>query len=96
MTAGSRIGFIWIYVLIVLFGVGIIELLLMPAIQFQLVPALQTTANATLPPIDAASFAIKTSTTINYMHGAMYVVMFVIFVYAIVSIFKKEDYEFQT
>jgi len=96
MTAGSRIGFIWIYVLIVLFGVGILELLIMPAITFKLVPTLQTAANATLTPLDAASFAIKTETTINYMHIAMYVVMFVIFVYAIVSIFKKEDYEFQT
>ena len=96
MGAGSRIGFIWIYCLIVIFGVSIIELLLMPAIQFQLVPTLQTTANATLSPLDAASFAIKTSTTIGYMHAAMYVVMFVVFIYAVVSIFKKEDYEFQT
>jgi len=96
MGAGSRIGFIWIYVLIVLFGVGIIEMLLMPAIQFKLVPTLQQTANATLTPLDAASFAIKTTTTINFMHYALYAVMLVVFIYAIVSIFKKEDYELQT
>lgn len=91
--AGSRVGFIWIYVLIVMFAVGIIELLIMPAITFQLVPALEQTANSTLNATDAAAYTIKVQTTINFMHMAMYVVMFVIFVYAVVSVFKREESE---
>ena len=91
--AGSRVGFIWIYVLIVMFAVGIIELLIMPAITFQLVPALQQTANSTLSVQDAADYSVKVTTTIGFMHSAMYVVMFVIFVYAVVSVFKRDENE---
>jgi len=89
----SRTGFIWIYVLIVLFAVGIIEMVMMPAVEYQLVPSLQMTANMTLSPADAAGFASHVADTVRFMHGAMYMVMFVLFVYAVVSVFKREETE---
>jgi len=92
--AASRVGFIWIYVLIVLFAVGIMELILMPAIQYQLLPALQQSANMTLPAADAEGFATNTANTIKFMHMAMYMVMLVLFIYAIVSVFKREENDF--
>lgn len=90
---GSKVGFLWVYVLIIMFSVGIIELLIMPAVTFQLAPTLKLTANNTLNASDAADYSLKVDNTIGFMHNAMYVVMFVIFVYAIVSVFKKDDIE---
>jgi hypothetical protein len=90
---GGKTGFIWIYGLIVLFATGIIELVIIPAIQFKLVPTLQQTALMTLSASDAADYTIKLSNTINFMHASIYVVMFVIFVYMIISVFQKEENE---
>lgn len=90
----TRVGFIWIYVLIVAFGVGIIELILIPSIQFQLMPALQNTANMSLTATDAASFATQTATTLRFMKMGMYSVMLVLFAYALLSVFKREENEF--
>jgi hypothetical protein len=92
--AGSKVGFIWIYGLIVLFATGVIELVIMPAIQFKLVPALIQSANMTLPAQDVVDFTAKTTQTIGFMHASMYVVMFVIFVYMVLTIFKREENEY--
>jgi hypothetical protein len=92
--AGKKVGFIWIYGLIVLFATGIIELLIMPAIQFKLAPALIDTATRTLPPADVVAFTGQVNSTIGFMHAAMYVVMFVVFVYMILSIFLREENEY--
>jgi hypothetical protein len=77
-----------------MFGIGIIELVLIPAIQFQLVPALQMSANMTLNPSDAAGFAGHVAQTLRFMKMAMYTVLVVLFVYAIISVFKREETEF--
>lgn len=91
--AGRKVGFIWIYGIIVLFATGIIELVIMPAIQFKLAPILKATAVNTISAANAADYALKVDSTINFMHYSMYVVMFVIFVYMIVSIFTREENE---
>lgn len=90
----SKIGFIWVYVILTLFCVGVIELVLMPAIEFQLVPVLRTSANQTLSSADAADFAAKTTQTLGFMHIAMYVIFGVLIFYAILSIFQREENEF--
>jgi len=90
----SRVGFIWIFGLIVLFATGVIELIIMPAVQFKLAPALEMSANITLSAQDAADYVGHVNTTINFMHSAMYVVMFVIVVYMLFSIFKREENEY--
>jgi large-conductance mechanosensitive channel len=90
----ARTGFIWIFGLIVLFATGVIELIIMPAIQFQLAPQLEMSANMTLSPTDAANYATQVTTTINFMHAAMYVVMFIIVVYMLFSVFQREENEF--
>jgi heme/copper-type cytochrome/quinol oxidase subunit 2 len=92
---GSKVGFIWVYAIIIIFSIGIIEMLIMPAIEFKLMPALQTTANNTLAPVDAAAYQIQIHNMATYMHTAMYVIFFVVFVYAVVSIFKREESEIQ-
>jgi len=92
--AGKLTGFIWVYGLIVLFATGIIELIVMPAIQFKLVPTLKASANSTLSALDAVAFAGQVDQTIGFMHAAMYVVMFVIFVYLVFSVFQREEQEF--
>jgi len=92
--AGKKVGFIWIYGLIVLFATGIIELLIMPAIEFKLVPSLIDTATRTLPPADVLAFTQQVNSTLGFMHSAMYVVMFVVFVYMILSIFLREENEY--
>jgi len=88
-----KVGFIWVYGLIVLFATGIIELILMPAIQFKLVPILKATAVNTLPAVDATAYATAVDGVVRFMHSAMYVVMFVIFIYMILSIFMREENE---
>lgn len=95
ITIGSsRVGFIFIYILIVAFGIGVIELVLIPAIQFYLIPALQSSANMTLNATDAASFATKVATTLRYMKMGMYTTMLVLFVYGLLAVFKREENEF--
>ena len=90
---GSRVGFLWVYCIIVFFAIGIIELIILPAVTFQLVPALQLSANNTLSAANALEYGVRVNTTIGYMHLAMYVVMFVVFIYGVVSIFKREENE---
>lgn len=92
--AGKKVGFIWIYGLIVLFATGVIELVIMPAVQFKLVPALKATAVNTLPAVDATAYAAAVDSTLRFMHLSIYVVMFVIFVYMLLSIFMREENEF--
>lgn len=92
--AGRKVGFIWIYGLIVLFATGIIELLIMPAIEHKLVPQLIATAERTLSAADVAAYTVQVNNTIGFMHSAMYVVMFVVFVYMILSIFIREENEY--
>lgn len=81
------------YGLIVLFATGVIELVIMPAIEFQLAPALIQSANITLNQTDVIAFTGQVNHTISFMHSAMYVVMFVIFVYLILSLFQREENE---
>lgn len=90
---GSKIGFLWVYCIILFFLVGIMEMVLMPAITHKLAPTLEKTANMTLSPHDAKSYTTKVNTTINFMHNALYVVLFVVFLYALVSVFKREENE---
>jgi heme/copper-type cytochrome/quinol oxidase subunit 2 len=92
--AGRLTGFIWIYGLIVLFATGVIELVIMPAIQFKLAPTLIQSANITLNSTNVTAFAAQVDQTIGFMHAAMYVVMFVIFVYLIFSVFQREENEY--
>lgn len=66
----------------------------MPAIEFDLVPTLIASANMTLSQSDVIAYTGQLSKTIDFMHAAMYVVMFVVFVYMVLSIFKKEENEY--
>lgn len=91
--SNSKIGFLWIYGLIVFFVTGILELVVMPAVQYQFVPSLKVSANMTLSAVDALAFADKIDKVVNNMHLGIYVLMFVIFVYLILSIFKREETE---
>lgn len=90
-AVGSRVGFIWVYGLIVLFATGIIELIIMPALQGNLVPALLQSANATLSETDVIAYTAQINQTINFMHFMPYCVMLLILVYMILSIFKREE-----
>ena len=62
--AGKKVGFIWIYGLIVLFATGVIELVIMPAVEFKLVPSLIQSATITLPPADVIEFTAKVNSTV--------------------------------
>ena len=92
--AGSKVGFIWLFCLIVFFATGIIELVILPAIEFRLAPTLIASANSTLNATNAADYASKVGTTLSFMHNSMYVIMFVTFVYLLLSIFQREENEF--
>ena len=91
--ASSRIGFLWIYTLIVMFSTGVIELVIMPAIQYQFVPTLKVSATNTLSVADATAFGLKVDKVVNNMHLGIYLLMFVLFVYMLLSIFKREETE---
>lgn len=91
--SGSRVGFIWIYGIIVLFATGIIELIIIPALNTKLVPALIQSATATLSVDDVTAYTAQVNQVINFMHVMIYFLMFIVLVYMIVSIFKKEEQE---
>jgi hypothetical protein len=83
-----------VYGIIVLFATGVIELIIMPAIEFKLAPALIQSANITLNATTVAEFTGHVNKTLSFMHASMYVVMFVIFVYLILSLFQREENEY--
>lgn len=87
-------GFLWVYGILVLFSTGVIELVIMPAIEHKLVPTLILSANQTLSDADVTAFTGQVNQTVGYMHMGIYVLMFVVFVYAILSIFTREEQEF--
>ena len=91
---GKNIGFLWIFCLIVFFGIGVIELVVLPAVQYNLVPVLKLSANTTLSASDQIDFNAKIDQTMNFMKYGMYTVMFVLLVYLVLSLFTREDNEF--
>lgn len=91
--SGRKTGFMWVYGLITLFAVGIIELVIIPAIEFQVVPKLTDTANLTLNSSNYAAYVNSTTTIVNFMHYSLYVVMFVVFIYLVLSVFLREENE---
>ena len=92
-VGGRKTGFIWIYGLIILFATGVIELVIMPAIEFKLAPSLIQSATI-LSAEDVAAFTGQVASTLKFMHMGIYVVMFVIFVYMVLSIFTREETEY--
>lgn len=93
--AANNIGMRWLYGLVVLFILGIIELLILPAIESKLAPQIIASTNTTLSPADVASFTIQTANIIRFIDVTMYVLMFAIIVFMIVSIFQKEEMVYQ-
>ena len=95
MASDNRIGFVWLYGLVVMFVLGIIELLILPALESRLIPPMLQSANQTLSSADAAEFATNVSRTLGFMDAAMYLLMAMVVIYMIISIFKKEEYVYQ-
>ena len=91
--ADTRVGFIWLYGLIVLFAIGIIELVIFPAIENYYVPNMITVGNATLSAEDFATYQVQIASTMTMIHIVPYVIMFSILIYMIVAAFKKDPYE---
>lgn len=94
MADNQNIGYIWLYTLVVLFALGIIELLILPALEAKLIPPMIASMNTTTPG-DVAAFTGQVASVITFMDYTMYTIMFVVFVYAIISIFKKEETYYQ-
>jgi len=90
----NRTGFIWIYGIVVFFSLGLIELVIMPAITNKVIPAIKTASASTMPAAAAADVASKIDWTWAIIHYTPYLVAFSIFVYLIVSIFLKERNEY--
>lgn len=95
MVQDNRIGFIWLYGLVVLFTLGIIELIILPALENKLVPPLLISANQTLSSVDAAAYAVQVARVITFIDVMVYFMFFSVLVYMIISIFMKETYQYQ-
>ena len=93
--AAKNIGMIWLYGIVVLFVLGIIELLLLPAIEAKFVPVLITSSNQTLNPADVASFTAQAANVIKFIDIAIYTLMFVVIIYMLVMVFKREEVVYQ-
>jgi hypothetical protein len=93
--AANNIGWVWLYGLVVLFILGIIELLILPALEAKFVPSMIAASNQTLSPADVTGFTTQTAQVIKFMDIAVYALMFVIIVYMIIMIFKKEETVYQ-
>lgn len=89
--ADNSIGFAWLYGLVVLFVLGIIELLILPALEGKFVPPMLASANATLNASDAAAYAIQVQQTIGFIDKTMYVLMFAVTIFMVLVIFKRES-----
>jgi hypothetical protein len=93
-SGSGGIGFIWIYGLIVVFITGIIEIIIMPALKKYLVPILLNFARDNMPNASAELYETQVAHVLTFMHMMPYVIMFVILVYLVVSIFKREQYDY--
>lgn len=91
--AGTRTGFIWLYGLIVLFSIGVIELVMFPAIENFYVPNLVQVGNNTLSQADFIEYQAQIDSTLLKMHIVPYVVLFSVVVYMFIAGFKKDPYE---
>jgi hypothetical protein len=88
--ADNQIGFKWLYALVVLFVLGIIELIILPAIEGKLVPPLLISANQTLNASDVVAYTAQVADVIRFIDITMYTLMFAVTVFMIISIFRKE------
>lgn len=87
----NDVGMKWLYGLVVLFVLGIIELLLLPALEAKFVPQIIAASTSTLSADDIISFTAQTANVIRFIDITMYVLMFVTVVYMIIVIFQKEQ-----
>ena len=94
MADNQNIGFVWLYCLVVIFVLGIIQLLILPALEAKLIPPMIATMDTTTPG-DVAAFTGQVAQVITFMDYTMYVIMFVVFVYGVISIFKREETYYQ-
>lgn len=90
----SRLGFIWIYGLVVLFATGIIEIVVMPAVEYKMVPQMLIVGNNTLPVAEQLDYSNHILTTVRLMHMVPYVIMLCILIYMIVASFRREQVDY--
>jgi len=84
-------GFIWIYGLIVSFVVGVIEVLIMPAIDMKVKPALLDTAQSGLSGGMYSIVEAGINSTMLKIRLVGYVVLFGVFVYMLLTTFRREE-----
>jgi hypothetical protein len=89
----TRVGFIWLYALIVLFAIGVIELVIFPAIENYYVPSLLGVGNSSLSQADYTAYTQQINSTLTIIHIVPYVILFSLTIYMVVAAFKKEPYE---
>lgn len=87
-------GFVWIYGLIVAFVVGVIEVLIMPTIDMLVKPAFIDTAESGLSPELFGIVEAGINSTMLKIRLVGYVILFGIFVYLLLTTFKREEREF--
>ena len=90
----SQLGFIWIYGLVVLFATGVIEIVIMPAVEYRMVPQMLVVGNNTLPVSEQMDYANHILTTVRLMHIVPYAIMLVILIYMIIASFKREQVDY--
>lgn len=91
----NQIGFAWLYGLVILFVLGIIELLIIPAIEGKVVPPLLLSANQTLNASDVTAYTAQVADVIRFIDITMYVLMFAVVIFMVIIIFKKEEQTYQ-
>ena len=90
----SRVGFIWIYALVVMFATHVIELVIRPVLKSKYLPVLINNANDTLPPAKAAEIVSHMQNIFTVMHYFVYFLIFGLLVYMLLSLFLKEKEQY--
>jgi len=84
-TDSQDTGLVWIYVLVFIFTLVIVQFTILPVLNSYLVPALVSSTTD-----DAGFVEEKINNVMNIVRITMYLFYFVAFIYALLAIFKRE------
>jgi len=87
--SSSDTGFAWLYTIVFIFILGIVHMLIFPIINAKVIPSL--VAASTLTGADLATFSTQCYRVMFYMRLTTYIFLFSIFIYMLLSVFRRDE-----
>lgn len=88
----TETGLAWIYAIVFLFILGITHMVIFPSINSRVIPALE--AGTTLTGAEFTEYSNNIHRVMTYLRITTYILVFVTFIYMVLSVFRREQRDY--